>query len=138
MYFTIVLNLIDLILMEYYHLTDGYCNDLSVERRRHSHHLECLFNFYMRMLCRHHQEMKLSKLWEYIVQGLDIYPCSPNLYNALVEIGHLYVSPNKLRWIFDEKFQKYDLLNLFLQFYVTYSSHSQKSSTYVNFLWSLC
>ncbi|KAL3374250.1 hypothetical protein AABB24_005955 [Solanum stoloniferum] len=76
------------------------------ERRRHSHHLECLFNFYMRMLCRHHQEMKLSKLWEYIVKGLDIYPCSPSLYNALVEIGHLYASPNKLRWIFDEKFQK--------------------------------
>ncbi|TMW97049.1 hypothetical protein EJD97_006322 [Solanum chilense] len=76
------------------------------ERRRHSHHLEYLFNFYMRMLCRHHQEMKLSKLWEYIVTGLDIYPCSPNLYNALVEIGHLYASPNKLRWIFDEKFQK--------------------------------
>lgn len=76
------------------------------ERRRHSHHLECLFNFYMRMLCRHHQEMKLSKLWEYIVKGLDIYPCSPTLYNALVEIGHLYVSPNKLRWIFDENFQK--------------------------------
>ncbi|KAJ8537094.1 hypothetical protein K7X08_035495 [Anisodus acutangulus] len=76
------------------------------ERRRHSHHLECLFNFYMRMLCRHHQEMKLSKLWEYIVKGLDIYPCSPNLYNALVEIGHLYVSPNKLQWIFDENFQK--------------------------------
>ncbi|XP_060204245.1 uncharacterized protein LOC132632360 isoform X2 [Lycium barbarum] len=75
-------------------------------RRRHSHHLECLFNFYTRMLCRHHQEMKLSKLWEYIVKGLDIYPCSPNLYNALVEIGHLYVSPNKLRWIFDENLQK--------------------------------
>ncbi|KAJ8554076.1 hypothetical protein K7X08_024754 [Anisodus acutangulus] len=76
------------------------------ERRRHSHHLECLFNFYVRMLCRHHQEMKLSKLWEYIVKGLDIYPCSPNLYNALVEIGDLYVSPNKLRWSFDENFQK--------------------------------
>ncbi|XP_059304222.1 uncharacterized protein LOC132056159 isoform X2 [Lycium ferocissimum] len=75
-------------------------------RRRHSHHLECLFNFYTRMLCRHHQEMKLSKLWEYIVKGLDMYPCSPNLYNALVEIGHLYVSPNKLRWIFDENLQK--------------------------------
>lgn len=76
------------------------------ERRRHSHHLECLFNFYMRILCRHHQEMKLSKLWECIVKGLDIYPCSPSLYNALVEIGHLYVSPNKLRWIFDENLQK--------------------------------
>ncbi|CAN4087838.1 unnamed protein product [Withania somnifera] len=76
------------------------------ERRRHSHHLECLFNFYMRILRRHHQEMKLSKLWECIVKGLDIYPCSPSLYNALVEIGHLYVSPNKLRWIFDENLQK--------------------------------
>ncbi|XP_049396275.1 uncharacterized protein LOC125860375 isoform X2 [Solanum stenotomum] len=82
------------------------CTMVLPERRRHSHHLECLFNFYMRMLCRHHQEMKLSKLWEYIVKGLDIYPCSPSLYNALVEIGHLYASPNKLRWIFDEKFQK--------------------------------
>nr|XP_016461934.1 PREDICTED: protein NRDE2 homolog isoform X2 [Nicotiana tabacum] len=76
------------------------------ERRRNSYHLERLFNFYMTMLCRHHQEMKLSKFWEYIVKGLDIYPCSPNVYNALVEIGHLYVSPNKLRWIFDENFQK--------------------------------
>ncbi|KAM3381481.1 nuclear exosome regulator NRDE2 isoform X1 [Capsicum galapagoense] len=76
------------------------------ERRRHSHHLECLFNFYTRMLCRHHQEMKLSKLWECIVKGLDIYPCNSSLYNAFVEIGHLYVSPNKLRWILDEILQK--------------------------------
>lgn len=94
-----------------FHLTDGYCNDLAVERRRNSSHLEHLFNFYMRMLCRHHQEMKLSKFWESMVKGLNIYPCSPNVYNALVEIGHLYVSPNKLRWIFDENFQKYGPLN---------------------------
>ncbi|KAA8542919.1 hypothetical protein F0562_024071 [Nyssa sinensis] len=72
------------------------------ERKSQSHQLEFLFNYYVKMLWKHHAELKLSKVWDSIVQGLQIYPFSPKLYNALVEIGHLHTAPNKLRWIFDD------------------------------------
>ncbi|VFQ95142.1 unnamed protein product [Cuscuta campestris] len=64
------------------------------ERRRNSHHLEFLFNYYLNMLSKHLSEVKLSKVWDSIVDGLQIYPFSPKLYGALVEIGHLYSSMN--------------------------------------------
>ncbi|RAL46346.1 hypothetical protein DM860_015339 [Cuscuta australis] len=76
------------------------------ERRRNSHHLEFLFNYYLNMLSKHLSEVKLSKVWDSIVDGLQIYPFSPKLYAALVEIGHLYSSPNKLRVVFHEYFNK--------------------------------
>ncbi|XP_050218221.1 uncharacterized protein LOC126668990 isoform X2 [Mercurialis annua] len=72
------------------------------ERRRHSYQLEILFNYYTRMLLKHHKQSSLSKLWESISQGLQIYPCSPELFKALVEIGNLYKTPNNLRLMFDE------------------------------------
>ncbi|KAJ9162552.1 hypothetical protein P3X46_022316 [Hevea brasiliensis] len=72
------------------------------ERRRHSYQLEFLLNYYMRMLLRHHKQSSSSKLWESISQGLQVYPCSPELFRALVEISHRYATPNKLRWMFDD------------------------------------
>ncbi|KAL2553546.1 hypothetical protein Fot_07165 [Forsythia ovata] len=76
------------------------------ERRRQSYQLEFLFEYYVRMLCENHAEWKLSKVWESIIKGLQIYPSNPNLYSALVEISHLHTSTNKLRWIFDEYHHK--------------------------------
>ncbi|CAH9122186.1 unnamed protein product [Cuscuta epithymum] len=76
------------------------------ERRRNSHHLESLFNYYLNMLSKHHRQVKLSKVWQSIVDGLQIYPFSTKLYGALVEISHLYCSPNKLRVIFDQYFKR--------------------------------
>ncbi|EEF34680.1 nuclear exosome regulator NRDE2 isoform X2 [Ricinus communis] len=72
------------------------------ERRRHSYQLEFLFNYHIRMLLRHHKQSSLSKLWDSILQGLQIYPCSSELFKVLIEIGHLYTTPNKLRWMFDD------------------------------------
>ncbi|XVF09402.1 hypothetical protein REPUB_Repub07fG0089400 [Reevesia pubescens] len=72
------------------------------ERRSQSHHLEYLFNYYLRMLQRHHGQFTLSKAWESVTHGLQIYPSSPELFNALVEISCLYTTPNKLRWMFDD------------------------------------
>lgn len=76
------------------------------ERRSQSYQLEFLFNYYMRMLRRHHMELKLSEVWESVVQGLQIYPYNPELYDALVEISHLHTASNKLRWMFDTYCQK--------------------------------
>ncbi|KAL3628942.1 hypothetical protein CASFOL_027988 [Castilleja foliolosa] len=76
------------------------------ERRRYSRQLEFLFNFYVRMLYKNRMELKSSKIWEAIVKGLQIYPFNPQLHKALVEISHLYTSPNKLRWTFDDFCQK--------------------------------
>lgn len=76
------------------------------ERRSQSLQLEYVFNFYMRMLWRHRTELGLSKIWESITQGLQLYPSNPELYDALVEIGHLHTAPNKVRRMFDEYSQK--------------------------------
>ncbi|XWS50891.1 hypothetical protein CRYUN_Cryun12cG0128900 [Craigia yunnanensis] len=72
------------------------------ERRSQSYHLEYLFNYYVRMLRRHHEQFTLSKAWESVTHGLQIYPSSPELFNALVEISSLYTTPNKLLWMFDD------------------------------------
>ncbi|XP_019179398.1 PREDICTED: protein NRDE2 homolog isoform X2 [Ipomoea nil] len=76
------------------------------ERRRNSYHVESLFNYYVAMLSKHHREVKLSKVWQSILNGLQMYPFSPKLYSALVQISHLYTSPNKLRLVFDEYCKK--------------------------------
>ncbi|KAK4844836.1 hypothetical protein QYF36_024957 [Acer negundo] len=76
------------------------------ERRSCSYQLEFLFYFNVRMLKRHHKQSSLSKVWETILHGLQIYPYSPELFNTLVEIGNLYTTPNRLRWIFDDHSHK--------------------------------
>nr|GMC53153.1 protein NRDE2 homolog isoform X1 [Ipomoea batatas] len=76
------------------------------ERRRNSYHVESLFNYYVAMLSKHHREVKLSKVWQSVLNGLQMYPVSPKLYSALVQISHLYTSPNKLRLVFDEYCKK--------------------------------
>ncbi|KAM5570301.1 hypothetical protein ABKV19_011125 [Rosa sericea] len=76
------------------------------ERKSHSHQLEFVFNFYMKMLWRHHGQSSLSKCWESILQGLQIYSFSPELYSDLIEVGHFYTTSNKLRWVFDDYCQK--------------------------------
>ncbi|GAV67638.1 NRDE-2 domain-containing protein [Cephalotus follicularis] len=72
------------------------------ERRFHSYHLECLFHSFVKMLHRHHKESGLTKVWESILQGLQIYPSSPELLSTLVEINHVYTTPNNLRLLFDD------------------------------------
>ncbi|KAL3512463.1 hypothetical protein ACH5RR_025180 [Cinchona calisaya] len=72
------------------------------ERRRNNHQLELLYNYYVGILCNHNEEIRLSKTWEAIVKGLQMYPFSPYLYSVLVEISHLHTSPNKLRRILDD------------------------------------
>ncbi|XP_019179226.1 PREDICTED: uncharacterized protein LOC109174444 [Ipomoea nil] len=76
------------------------------ERRRNSYHVEALFNYYVAMLSKHHRQVKLSKVWQSILNELQMYPVSPKLYSALVQISHLYTSPNKLRLVFDEYCKK--------------------------------
>lgn len=72
------------------------------ERRSQSHQLEFLFNHFVRTLQRHHKQSTPSKAWESISHGLQIYPHSPELFSAVLEFGHLYTTPNKLRWLFDD------------------------------------
>ncbi|XP_021291947.1 protein NRDE2 homolog isoform X2 [Herrania umbratica] len=83
-------------------IIDGVFTLVLPERRSQSYHLECLFNYYIRMLQRHHGQFTLSKAWESVTHGLKIYPSSPELFNALVEISCLYTTPNKLRRMFDD------------------------------------
>lgn len=72
------------------------------EKRSQSHQLEFLFNYYLRILQKHHKQTRLSKFLESISLGLQIYPSSPELFTALVEISHLYTVPTKLRSILDD------------------------------------
>ncbi|KAL8246022.1 hypothetical protein R6Q59_007238 [Mikania micrantha] len=75
------------------------------ERRSQSHQFELLFNFYLNLLWKHHSQ-ELAEVWKSVLQGLQIYPFSPKLYNAIVQVGHLHTSPNKLRWIIDDFLHK--------------------------------
>ncbi|KAM1938381.1 hypothetical protein FF1_015989 [Malus domestica] len=93
-------------------LTSGWAAGIEVldqafalvlpERKSRSYQLEFMFSFYMKMLWRHHGQSSLSKCWESILQGLQIYPCSPELFSDFIKVGHLYTTPNKLRWVFDD------------------------------------
>ncbi|GLU18411.1 hypothetical protein SLE2022_347150 [Rubroshorea leprosula] len=93
-------------------LTTGWATGIEIldqafsmvlpERRSQSHQLEFLFNCFVRMLQRHQKQSTLSKVWESVLHGLQIYPFSPKLFNAVLEFGHLYTTPNKLRWLFDD------------------------------------
>ncbi|KAJ9542452.1 hypothetical protein OSB04_028958 [Centaurea solstitialis] len=85
------------------------------ERRSQTHELELLFNFYVRLLWKHHSQSELANVWNFVVQGLQIYPFSPKLHNAIVQIGHLHTSPSKLRWIIDDYLHKL-LICLLFQF----------------------
>lgn len=76
------------------------------ERRSQSYQLEFLLNYYMKMVQRHYDQSGMSRVWESISQGLQMYPFSPELFNDLVEISHLYTTSNKLRWMFDDYFRK--------------------------------
>ncbi|GJV96877.1 protein NRDE2 [Tanacetum coccineum] len=76
------------------------------ERRSRTHQLELLFNFHVRLLWRNHSKSELARVWKFVVQGLQLYPFSPKLYNAIVHIGHLHTSPSKLRWIIDDYLHK--------------------------------
>ncbi|CAL9031771.1 unnamed protein product [Prunus brigantina] len=97
-------------------LTSGWAAGIEVldqafsmvlpERKSRSYQLEFMFNFYMKMLWRHRGQSSLSKCWESILQGLQIFPFSPELLNDLIEVGHLYTTSNKLRWVFDDCCQK--------------------------------
>ncbi|KAL3824933.1 hypothetical protein ACJIZ3_020962 [Penstemon smallii] len=97
-------------------LTSGWASALEIlersftmvlpERRRQSRQLEFLFNYYVRMLCKYSAEIKIPKVWDAILKGLQIYPFNPHLHDALVEISHLYTSPNKLRCTFDDYFHR--------------------------------
>ncbi|WOG92273.1 hypothetical protein DCAR_0311536 [Daucus carota subsp. sativus] len=76
------------------------------KRRTHSYQFEMLFNYYVRMLRKHHQQSQLGTVWGKVIQGLHLYSLSPELYSVFVEIGHLHTTPSKMRWILDDSCQK--------------------------------
>ncbi|XP_021861739.1 uncharacterized protein [Spinacia oleracea] len=76
------------------------------ERKSRSNQLEFLLNRQMRMLQKHHQQATSSKILQSVSVGLQIYPFNPELFCCLMHLGHLYTTPNKLRRIFDDLFQK--------------------------------
>ncbi|XP_028805517.1 protein NRDE2 homolog [Neltuma alba] len=84
------------------------------ERRSHSHQLEYLLNYYIKMLQRHQSLADLTKVWESISQGLQIYPFSPELLKGVVEVGHFHTTSNKLRWMLDDLSKKKPSIILWL------------------------
>ncbi|KAJ0264325.1 hypothetical protein HA466_0026970 [Hirschfeldia incana] len=71
-------------------------------RRSQSHQLENLFNHYVRMLQRHQDDLTLSKLWKPISEGMQLYPLSPELYRALIDICNHRMTSHRLRMVFDD------------------------------------
>lgn len=79
---------------------------VMAERRTYSHQFEILFNYYVRMLWKHHEQSQLSNVWGKVVQGLHLYSQSPELYSNLIEIGCRHTTPSKMRLILDDNCQK--------------------------------
>lgn len=75
-------------------------------RRSQSHQLEILFNYYVRMLQRHQDDLTLSKLWNPISEGMQLYPLSPELYQALIDICNHRMTSHRLRMMFDDYSRK--------------------------------
>ncbi|CAH8284569.1 unnamed protein product [Eruca vesicaria subsp. sativa] len=75
-------------------------------RRSQSHQLENLFNYYVRMLQRHQDDLTLSKLWKPISQGMQLYPLSPELYRAMIDICNHRMTSHRLRMMFDDYSRK--------------------------------
>ncbi|CAH2053448.1 unnamed protein product [Thlaspi arvense] len=75
-------------------------------RKSQSHQLELLFNYYLRMLQRHQDGLTLSNLWKPITEGLQLYPLSPELYEALVDICNHRMTSHRLRMMFDDYSRK--------------------------------
>ncbi|KAG2271674.1 hypothetical protein Bca52824_066229 [Brassica carinata] len=75
-------------------------------RRSQSHQLEILFNYYVRVLQRHQDDLTLSKLWKPIADGMQLYPFNPELYRALVDICNHRMTSHKLRMMFDDYSRK--------------------------------
>lgn len=75
-------------------------------RKSQSHQLELLFNYYVRMLQRHQDDLTLSQLWKPISEGLQLYPLNPELYRALVDICNHRMTSHKLRMMFDDYSRK--------------------------------
>ncbi|KAI4326320.1 hypothetical protein MLD38_031646 [Melastoma candidum] len=71
------------------------------EGRRYSYQLEMLYNYLAKMLQRRHPEFGLSKIWDSVMRGLEIYPFSPELLSSLVRTSS-YASPYRLRCTFDD------------------------------------
>ncbi|XP_022137173.1 protein NRDE2 homolog isoform X3 [Momordica charantia] len=84
------------------------------ERRKQSYQLENLFNYYVKMLRRHHKQLSQMKVRESVSQGLQSYPLNPELYSAFLEISYIYSVPSKLRWTFDDYCQKQPSLILWI------------------------
>ncbi|EOA29757.1 hypothetical protein CARUB_v10012846mg [Capsella rubella] len=75
-------------------------------RKSQSHQLELLFNYYVRMLQRHQDDLTLSQLWKPISEGLQQYPLNPELYRALVDICNRRMTSHRLRMMFDDYSRK--------------------------------
>ncbi|KAK1309057.1 hypothetical protein QJS10_CPA09g00298 [Acorus calamus] len=76
------------------------------ERRSQSSQLESLLIHSIRILQKHLKDGNLPKMWEHLLQGLQIYPYNPDLFVSMVEVGHRYTVLHKLRLIFDQYCQK--------------------------------
>lgn len=55
---------------------------------------------------KHHEQSRLSNVWEKVMQGLQLYSLSPELYSVFIEIGYLHTTPSKMRWILDDNCEK--------------------------------
>lgn len=76
------------------------------ERRSRSLQLESLWIHYIGVLQKHLKELKFSRVWESITQGMQIYPYNPKAFTTMVEVSYLFTVSNQLRRIFDECSQR--------------------------------
>lgn len=76
------------------------------ERRIQSLQLESLWIYCIAMLQKHHKQLSFSRLWQSVLQGLQLYPCNPKTFSFMLEVTSLFSVTHKIRRLFDECSQR--------------------------------
>ncbi|KAJ4793811.1 Protein NRDE2-like protein [Rhynchospora pubera] len=76
------------------------------ERRSHSLELECLWEYYIRLVLRHMKQLNMSRIWKSVSQGLHIYPFNPKSFTAMLSLSSCYSVSSKVRLILDKCAQR--------------------------------
>lgn len=70
--------------------------------------LECLWEYYIRLILRHMKQLKMLRVWKSVSQGLHIYPFNPKSFIAMLSLSAFYSVSSKVRLILDKTAQRFE------------------------------
>ncbi|KAM0927264.1 hypothetical protein ACQ4PT_002987 [Festuca glaucescens] len=94
-------------------MTSGYSSGLEVieeafpfSESNHTLEYEELWMYYIKLLHKNLNQLRLSRVWPNILKGVQAYPYNPKSYASMLTLGCLYSVPNNLRFTLDKCSQR--------------------------------